>query len=267
MTTALVRPNQTKTPEQPASQTGRIEQVLIGGDLSKLTTPEREVYYLKTCETLSLNPLTRPFDYITLNGKLVLYANKGCAEQLRSVRKISITVTAREMIGEVFVVTANAKGQDGREDSATGAVSAAGLKGDALANAMMKAETKAKRRVTLSICGLNMLDETEVETIPEAKGSGMPIIRPDDGGSGFTPEGYRIPFGKWNRYSINWVLENEGPDELAKYIARCEDPEQVAKLVKGRAHVAAQVAEFIEIASDALAAYEMELAKEMGSRG
>ena len=28
----------------------------------------------------------------------------------------------------------------------------------------MKCETKAKRRVTLSICGLGMLDETEVET-------------------------------------------------------------------------------------------------------
>jgi hypothetical protein len=29
----------------------------------------------------------------------------------------------------------------------------------------MKAETKAKRRVTLSICGLGFLDETEVETL------------------------------------------------------------------------------------------------------
>ena len=33
----------------------------------------------------------------------------------------------------------------------------------------MKAVTKAKRRVTLSICGLGMLDETEVESIPGAK--------------------------------------------------------------------------------------------------
>ena len=33
----------------------------------------------------------------------------------------------------------------------------------------MKAETKAKRRVTLSICGLGMLDETEVESIPDAR--------------------------------------------------------------------------------------------------
>jgi hypothetical protein len=41
-----------------------------------------------------------------------------------------------------------------------------GLSGEALANALMKAETKAKRRATLSICGLGMLDETEVEDVP-----------------------------------------------------------------------------------------------------
>jgi hypothetical protein len=33
---------------------------------------------------------------------------------------------------------------------------------------MMKAVTKAKRRVTLSICGLGMLDETEVDSVPGA---------------------------------------------------------------------------------------------------
>ncbi len=36
------------------------------------------------------------------------------------------------------------------------------MKGEALAIASMKAVTKAKRRVTLSICGLGMLDETEL---------------------------------------------------------------------------------------------------------
>jgi hypothetical protein len=40
--------------------------------------------------------------------------------------------------------------------------------GEALEIAFLKAETKSKRRVTLSICGLGMLDETEVETIPGA---------------------------------------------------------------------------------------------------
>ena len=32
----------------------------------------------------------------------------------------------------------------------------------------MKAETKAKRRVTLSICGLGILDESETDTMPGA---------------------------------------------------------------------------------------------------
>jgi uncharacterized metal-binding protein len=146
-----------------------LEAVLAQGDLSKLSAEQRTLYYKTVCETMGLNPLTKPFEFLNLNNKVVMYANKGCAEQLRSIHKISITVTAREMIGDLCVVTANAKGTDGREDSSTGAVSISGLKGEALANAMMKAETKAKRRVTLSICGLNMLDDSEIGSIPGAK--------------------------------------------------------------------------------------------------
>jgi hypothetical protein len=42
------------------------------------------------------------------------------------------------------------------------AVAVKGLIGEALANAYMKSETKAKRRVTLSIMGLGLLDESEI---------------------------------------------------------------------------------------------------------
>src|SRR5690606_8779893 len=62
-----------------------------------------------------------------------------------------------------------AKDRNGRVDSDTGAVPIAGLKGEAKANAILKAITKAKRRVTLSMVGLGMLDESEVETIPGAR--------------------------------------------------------------------------------------------------
>jgi hypothetical protein len=147
----------------------KIEQVLIGGDLSKLSEVERLTYYKNVCDSVGLNPLTKPFDYITLNGRLTLYARKDATDQLRQLHKISIKITAREKIDEVYVVTADASNKDGRTDSSTGAVNVAGLKGDNLANAMMKAETKSKRRVTLSICGLGLLDETELETIPDAK--------------------------------------------------------------------------------------------------
>lgn len=146
-----------------------IEQVLINGDLAKLNAEQRVQYYKGVCDSIGLNPLTKPFDYITLNGKLVLYAAKNCAEQLRNLKKVSLTITSREQIGDVYVVTAEAKLPDGRTDASTGAVTIANLKGDNLANAMMKAETKAKRRVTLSVCSLGMLDEMEVETINSQK--------------------------------------------------------------------------------------------------
>ncbi len=92
-----------------------------------------------------------------------MYAKRDCAEQLRKIHGVSITIKAREKMDDVYVVTANAKDAKGREDESTGVVAIGNLKGELLANALMKAETKAKRRVTLSICGLGMLDETEEE--------------------------------------------------------------------------------------------------------
>ena len=146
-----------------------IEQVLISGDLNRLTPEQRNIYYKGVCESLGLNPLTRPFDYIVLNGKLTLYARKDCTDQLRSLRGISIRIVSRESIEGVMVVTAQATDKIGRIDESTGAVSIQNLRGEALANALMKAETKAKRRATLSICGLGFTDESEVESIPNAK--------------------------------------------------------------------------------------------------
>jgi hypothetical protein len=141
-----------------------IEQVLIAGDLSKLTSEQRVSYYNKVCESLGLNPLTRPFEYITLSGKLTFYARKDCTEQLRNSRKVSVGIVSREVTEGVYVVTAHASDASGRSDESIGAVPIDKLTGEARANAFMKAETKAKRRVTLSFCGLGMLDETETET-------------------------------------------------------------------------------------------------------
>ena len=146
-----------------------MEQVIIKGDLAALTPTERVNYYQSVCNSLGLNPLTKPFDYIVLNKKLTLYAKRDAAEQLRKRDNISVNITGREQTSGCYIVTAKARTPEGREDESTGVVSVANLKGDALANAMMKAETKAKRRVTLSIVGLGWLDETEIETIPTTR--------------------------------------------------------------------------------------------------
>ena len=67
------------------------------------------------------------------------------------------------------IVEVYATDATGRQDMDMGVTTVKGLSGDALANAYMKALTKAKRRVTLSLCGLGMLDESEIETIPGAQ--------------------------------------------------------------------------------------------------
>lgn len=169
-----------------------LEQVVIGGDLSQLTAIQRVDYYNSVCKSVGLNPLTKPFEYIVLNDKLTLYARRDATDQLRAIHKVNITIMSREIVDQVYVVLARASMPDGRTDDSVGAValvkeggswerSNSGknffkrngefipLSPDDRANAMMKAETKAKRRVTLSICGLGWLDETEVSTIPDAR--------------------------------------------------------------------------------------------------
>lgn len=146
-----------------------MESVVVGGDLSKLSAADRVNYFNEVCKSLGLNPLTKPFAYITLNGKLTLYAQRDCTDQLRKLHHVSTHVVSREKVDDIYVVTARATMPDGRVDESIGAVNIAGLRGDAYANALMKAETKAKRRVTLSIVGLGWLDETEVETITDAR--------------------------------------------------------------------------------------------------
>lgn len=155
--------------KQDEQQFAIVEEVVVSGDLAKLNPAQRVQYYNRVCESLGLNPFTKPFDYITLNGKLTLYARKDATEQLRRIQRISITGLDAKSVDDLYIVNATAMTPDGRIDQATGAVNVGGLKGEAKANAIMKAETKAKRRVTLSICGLGWTDESEVDSIPGAQ--------------------------------------------------------------------------------------------------
>lgn len=180
-----------------------MEKVVVQGDLSSLKPAERLIYYTKVCESVGLNPLTKPFDYLQLDGKLTLYAKRDATDQLRKIHDISITITSREKVGDVYLVTARGVMKDGRTDESIGAVSLTKeeklwdemrkrkvptgrilpLTADELANAIMKAETKAKRRVTLSLSGLGMMDDSEIETVEGAErievGEGSQIDRQD----------------------------------------------------------------------------------------
>jgi hypothetical protein len=154
-------------PVKVPAQGDIMESVIAKGDLAKLTPDERVRYYNEVCRSMGLNPLTQPFSYITLNGKLTLYATRACADQLRKVNGVSLEIVSREISDDILTVHVRAKLPDGRVDEDLGSVSfPSSLKGEARANAELKGVTKAKRRATLSICGLGWLDETEIADIP-----------------------------------------------------------------------------------------------------
>jgi hypothetical protein len=154
--------------ETPSVSAQTLEHVLGTGDLSKLSTQQRVEYYNATCRSLGLNPLTRPMRFLALNGQILLYFTRDGTDQLRKVNGITLHVVDKQIDSDLFIVTVRAKDKQGREDEDMGAVTLGGLRGDSRANALMKAMTKAKRRVTLSICGLGQTDESELDTMPGA---------------------------------------------------------------------------------------------------
>ena len=161
--------NITTTDQAQPLSAATLEALVVGGDLSKLNPTQRVEYYTARCVRAGLDPATQPFQYLNLQGKLTLYATKTCTDQLSSLHGIRLSIIGQETTEGTRIVTVRAEARDGRATEEIGALPIAGLKGDALANALMKCVTKAKRRAVLSLCGLGMMDETELETVAGAK--------------------------------------------------------------------------------------------------
>jgi hypothetical protein len=151
-----------------------IHSIVLKGDMSGLSQEQAVAYYNYRCQQVGLDPSAKPFDLLTLNGKKLLYANAGATQQLCAVHKLSVSIINRERFEGVYLVSVRVTGSDGRVTENDGAVE---LEGERIgkANALMKATTKAIRRTVLAHCGLGMLDETEVETIPNAVTAPMPM--------------------------------------------------------------------------------------------
>ena len=163
--------------QPPAPNEEALETLLFEGNLAKLSGKQKADYLLKLCDSTGLDPLTKPFDFIpTKEGKLVLYANKSAAAQLRKVNAVDLRlvyagpyasvawIQGKFDIGEsidpkIFMVVMQASRMIGEQyltdfDIGTALMSEG-------VDAPMKAYTKAKRRVTLSICGIGFQEPME----------------------------------------------------------------------------------------------------------
>ena len=158
-----------------------LEKIILNSDLSSLSGEQRVNFYYQVCAQYGLDPFTRPFEFIKMNGKLVLYATKSCASALQELKSISVEIVKQEAFQDVWIVTvrgtrADEKAADGRVIAENvGITPIKGLSGDQLSNSIMKAVTKAQRRLILQMCGLGSTDETELQSI--ANVSPQPVVK------------------------------------------------------------------------------------------
>lgn len=150
----------------PDVQNAVIESIFAVGDISRADTEAQARHYDQTCRSMGLNPATMPLMPIRLNGKLVLYPTRGATDQLAAIHRINREIIegpdVREILGaKIGYAKCRATHPNGRTETAIATVPATDP-----AMLYMKLETKAKRRATLSILGLGMLDESEVSDIP-----------------------------------------------------------------------------------------------------
>lgn len=154
-----------------------ISNLVLNGDIGKMSDTMKVEYYKQLCHSLNLNPVTRPFQIISFQGKSVLYATKDATEQLRKLNGVSVVDLTQDIKDGLCITKCKVQDASGRYDIATGITVTAGTKGGDTANMIMKSETKAKRRATLSICGLGMLDESELDTMPTYKTSDISAVK------------------------------------------------------------------------------------------
>jgi hypothetical protein len=163
---AIQRVRPSEMVAEPDSSGRVVESIVQRGDISALSPDEMREFYKDTCASLGLNPLTLPLLPLRLNGKLILYATKNATDQLAARHRMSREITFLDEVslgGKKYIrATCRATLPDGRVEVANGTAPVGGDPG----NDMLKAETKAKRRAALSLLGLGLLDESEVESIP-----------------------------------------------------------------------------------------------------
>jgi hypothetical protein len=138
-------------------------------DLEHLGENQKAIYYRDACNFLGIPANLNLLAYIEMvvgdSGRhLVLYAKKGATDLIRQNRGISTTSleAIKDLVPGQVCFIAVGKDTIGREERAVGTADIDGLRGKALSDAIMIAQTRATRRMTLQFVGGGILDESEL---------------------------------------------------------------------------------------------------------
>lgn len=165
-----------------------------GRDTSSLRLDQKAAVLEGLARALGLNPLSQPVIFLKTQGREVVYVTKvgtdQIASRLRLQRRTIHGPDVRKVHGkDLAFCQVEVTAPDGRSEMST-----ATLPITDPVNDLMKVESKAKRRATLSIAGLGLLTEEEIETIPGAFGARRAAEQPEsheEGHQGDDAEGSR----------------------------------------------------------------------------
>jgi len=159
-------------------------------DLDRLSSDELRQYYLDACAFHGVPPELNVLAFTYMDSgdgarRRVLYAKKGATDIIRERLGISVADLRKEIFNGTLTYTCFGKNKDGRFEIAVGASYIDGLIGRALEVAIMVAQTRAIRRMTLQFAGAGLIDETELQAdskttdVKEALTAPQPTVRPN----------------------------------------------------------------------------------------
>ncbi len=136
------------------------------GDFSVLSNEERNIFVEHICETYGLDKSSVPVRFVTDNKskKVIPYLARTATDQLRMNLNISVVEQNVQFSpnGIACIVTVKVQDDKGRTDMDVGSVFLGNATGDDYAKQIMACVTKAKRRATISLSGIGILDEAEI---------------------------------------------------------------------------------------------------------
>lgn len=170
----MTRQAQAPSPAASTDDTTMLDEILAdvvaaGKDTTALSRDDRAALLVGLARKLGLNALSGAVMFLRTQGRETLYVTKQGTDQIAARERLKReTIRGPEVVAiegrKVVLCQVRATHPDGRSE-----VSTATLALSDVVNDLMKCETKAKRRATLSVCGLGLLAEDEIETIPGAE--------------------------------------------------------------------------------------------------
>lgn len=136
-------------------------------DLDRLSKDELQQYYLDACAYFQVPPELNVLyfelaDFGDGARIKVLAAKKGATDIIRDRLHISVVELTDKIVNGSIVFLAKGMNGKGRTEMASGSKYIEGLKGQELDSAIMTAQTRAIKRMTLQFAGGGLLDESEV---------------------------------------------------------------------------------------------------------